>query len=95
MNFCTIVPDYKEFADELAEPVAVTFNASLTSGIVSAIWTDSDIPIPKSQPPTCKDVTRPISLTSCLSKVLEDFVVTWMISDIASKIDPKQFGCLK
>ena len=61
-----------------------------------AIWKDSDIiPIPKSQPPTCEDVTRPISLTSCMSKVLEDFVVRWMISDIESKVDPKQFGCLK
>ena len=86
----------KEFADELAEPHAVIFNASLTSGIVSAIWKDSDvIPIPKSQLPTCEDNTRPISQTSCLSKVLEDFVVRWMISDIESKIGPKQFGCLK
>ena len=57
---------------------------------------DSDIiPIPKSQPPTCEDDTRPISLTSYLSKVLEVFVVRWMISDIESKIDPQQFGCLK
>ena len=42
----------KEFAYELAEPVATIFNASLcTSGIVPAIWKDSDIiPIPKSQP---------------------------------------------
>ena len=38
---------------------------------------------------------RPISLTSCLSKVLEDFVVTWLIDDIKDKIDPNQFGCLK
>ena len=38
---------------------------------------------------------RPISLTSCLSKVLEDFVVTWLIDDVKDKIDPNQFGCLK
>ena len=38
---------------------------------------------------------RPISLTACLSKVLEDFVVNWIISDLSHKIDPQQFGCLK
>ena len=38
---------------------------------------------------------RPISLTSCLSKVLQDFVVTWLIDDVKDKIDPYQFGCLK
>ena len=31
---------------------------------------------------------RPISLTPCLSKVLEDFVVTWLIDDVKDKIDP-------
>ena len=86
----------KEFAYELADPVATIFNASLTSTIVPAIWKDSDIiPIPKSQPPTCEDDIRPISLTPGLAKVLEDFVVRWMITDIKERIDPKQFGCLK
>ena len=42
-----------------------------------------------------KGDTRPISLTPCLSKVLEDFVVTWLIDDVKNKIDPRQFGCLK
>ena len=37
----------------------------------------------------------PISLTSCLSKVLEDFVVTWLIDDVKDKIDPNQFGRLR
>ena len=38
---------------------------------------------------------RPISLTPCLSKVLEDFAVTWLIDDVKDKIDPDQLGCLK
>ena len=38
---------------------------------------------------------RPISLTPCLSKVLDDFVVTWLIDDVKDKIDPDQLGCLK
>ena len=36
---------------------------------------------------------RHISLTPCLSKVLEDFVVTWLIDDVKDKIVPNQFGC--
>ena len=61
-----------------------------------SIWKDSNVvPIPKIHPPTCEGDTRPISLTPCLSKILEDFVVTWMVSDISDKLDPKQFGCLK
>ena len=31
----------------------------------------------------------------CLSKVLEDFVVSWLIEDVRDTIDPMQFGCLK
>ena len=86
----------KEFAYELAEPITKIFNVSLASGSVPKIWKDSDIiPIPKKQQPTCEEETRPISLTSCLCKVLEDFVVSWMITDIGDKIDPRQFGCLK
>jgi hypothetical protein len=73
----------KEFAHLFAEPVANIFNTSLSSGIVSNIWKDSYITlelIPKIKQPTDEANTRPISLTACLSKVLEDFVVQWMIS---------------
>ena len=35
------------------------------------------------------------SLTPTLSKVLEEFVVDWIIEDIYDKIDAKQFGSLK
>ena len=43
-----------------------------------------------------EDDTRPISLTLCLLKVLEDCLVTWwLIEDInEDQIDSKQFGCL-
>ena len=56
-------------------------------------WKEYNI-IPK---PTCESDIRPISLTPCLSKVLEDFVVSWLIEDVkhGDKIDPMQFGCLK
>lgn len=90
---CRIV---KEFAYELAEPITTVFNTSLQSGIVPAAWKESNIiPIPKVHPPMDEGDTRPISLTLCLSKVLEDFVATWLIDDAKDKIDPNQFGCLK
>ena len=86
----------KEFAYELAETVTTVFNASLASGIVPFIWKDLNIrPIPKIQSPTNEGDFRPISLTPCLSKVLEDFLVTWVIDDIRKRIAPNQFGCLK
>ena len=34
-------------------------------------------------------------LTPILSKVLEDFVVSWMIEDVGEHIDSRQFGSLK
>ena len=86
----------KQFAYELAEPVTKIFNVSLKSGVVPSIWKDSNITlVPKIHPPADEGEIRPISLTLCISKVLEDFVVKWMISDIRDKIDPRQFGCLK
>ncbi len=89
----------KEFADLFAEPVANIFNTSLLSRIVPNIWKYSHItPIPKVKQPNDESHdtdTRPISLTACLSKVLEDFVVRWMISDVRNNIDVQQFGSLK
>ena len=56
----------KDFAHVLADPFTV----------VPRIWKESNIiPIPKVQQPESEGDTRPISLTSCLSKLLEDFVV--------------------
>ena len=86
----------KEFAFELAGPLTSIFNESLTSGIVPAIWKDSYItPVPKIPLPESEGDIRPISLTSILSKILEDFVISWMLDDISDAIDPRQFGSLK
>ena len=86
----------KEFAHELATPITTIFNTSLNSGTVPGIWKDANItPILKVKSPESEGDTRPISLTSCLAKTLEDFVVSWMVDDVKGKIDPNQFGCLK
>lgn len=86
----------RDFAYELAEPVSTIFNESLSSGIVPSDWKDAHItPVPKTQPVSCEDELRPIALTVCLSKILVDFVIKWMMDDVNHKIDPKQFGSLK
>ena len=84
-----------QYAQELADPVAKIFKSLLHSEFPIP-WKDANIvPILKAQPITCEDETRPIALTGTLSKILEDFVVTWMIDDVKEKIDPKEFGSLK
>ena len=86
----------KDFAYELAEPVCHIFNTSLSTGEFPNIWKDALItPIPKASSVTCEEELRPISLTASLSKILEDFVVNWMVDDVKHKINPQQFGCLK
>ncbi|PFX20958.1 Eukaryotic translation initiation factor 3 subunit I [Stylophora pistillata] len=86
----------REFAFKFADPVANLFNSSLAWGIVPDIWKDANItPVPKESVPRSLSDFWPISLTPCLSKVLEEFVACWVLEDIQSKIDPCQFGCLK
>ena len=86
----------QEFAYELTEPVTKIFNTSLSTDEVPILWKCSNIiPIPKVKQPLCESDTRPISLTPILSKVLEDFVVSWMIEDVGEHIDSRQFGSLK
>ena len=86
----------KDFAYELSDPLAEIFNLSLASATSPSQWKSANIsPIPKVTPPKEKDDLRPISLTSCISKVLEEFVVEWILEDIGHLIDPKQFGCIR
>ena len=46
-------------------------------------------------PRTSKDDLRIISLTAFFSKVMERFVVDWLMEYIGDWLDPKQFGGLK
>ena len=79
----------KECAYELAAPVTTIFSTSLATGVVPWVWKESNITsIPKIKTPSSKADVRPISLTPCLSKTLEDFVVSWMIEDVGKNIVP-------
>ena len=86
----------REYAIELAEPMAKIFNQSLSSSKVPTLWKDADLtPVPKTQAVICENELQSIALTASLSKVVEDFVVTWLFQDTRHKIDIKQFGSLK
>ena len=52
-------------------------------------------PLQKIPEPQTEDDLRIISLTAFFSKVMEKFVVEWLMSYIGDKLDPRQFGGLK
>lgn len=65
---------------ELAEPVCRIFNISLSSGVVPTIWKEAIItPVLKTQNASSEHKICPISLTECLSKILENLM---MMDDI-------------
>ena len=72
-------------------PLLTLFNMSLSEGTLPAGWTRSTIiPIPK---PNSTDY-RPISLTSCVSKVMERILLARLRHLIGDKLNPNLFGFL-
>ncbi|XP_035688744.1 uncharacterized protein LOC118424306 [Branchiostoma floridae] len=81
----------KEFAYELSVPLADILNSSLQQGLVPDEWKNATVvPVPKCKPPSVNEL-RPISLTSLLSKVAENFICQWAMTDILPNIDAQQF----
>ena len=87
----------KECASVICSPVASIFNASINQGTVPSLWNCADVgPIAKiSKPMSVDSDLRPISLTTTLSKVLEDFVFGWPRPIIMPQLDTRQFGGIK
>ena len=91
----------KEFGPELAVPMCLIFNKIIrTAKQGSGKWPTSwkceyGIPLQKIPDPQSEDDVRIISLTSFFSKVMEKFVVEWLMLYVGEKIDCKQFGGLK
>ena len=87
----------KEYALLLSDPICRIINCSFTDQCLPSSWRLANvIPIPKQSP--VLDVNnhlRPISLTSAISKVAEEFVVEKYIAPaILQIIDPCQFGAI-
>ena len=83
----------KEHSEFLANPITTMLNASFKEQRLSIMWKLADVsPLPKTKP--VKDL-RPISLTPCISKVAEDFVVTQYVKPaVLSALDSSQYGAI-
>ena len=68
----------KDYAEFLAQPITDIINASYKEQKLPKTWKLADItPLPKVKQVTDpKKELRPISLTSAVSKIAEDFVVS-------------------
>ena len=90
-----------EFGAELSTPTCKIFNniaKSAKQGVAKwpSKWKlEFGTPLQKKQDPVTEDDLRIISLTAFFSKVMEKFVVEWLMFYIGGKMDPKQFGGLK
>ena len=86
----------KDCCEELAYPVTILFNASLTASTVPSLWkTGEIIPVPKKAACSILKDLRPITKTSLLSKLLEKFVCEEIEKAREGYGDPLQFGFTK
>ena len=86
----------KEFIVELAKPYSELFN----NIIQTASWPEDFkvehvTPISKIPQPQTEDDLRPISLTAFPSKVLEQFIVEWLLDVFGHKLDFRQYGGIR
>ncbi|XP_071948970.1 uncharacterized protein [Antedon mediterranea] len=86
----------RDFAPELAPPIADIFNCALKEGTFPSAWKKATaIPIPKVNSVKSLNDLRPISLTPILARVFESFLVKWIVEDINISLDSRQFGSRK
>ena len=86
----------KEFLVELANPYSILFNNILqTASWPQQFKVEYVTPIGKIPLPMSEDDLRPIALTAFPSKVLEQFIVTWLLEVFGDKLDFRQYGGLR
>ena len=86
----------KEFSVELANPLHKLLNKIVKSATWPKQWrTEYITPIGKIPQPESEDDLRPIALTAFFSKVMEQFVVMWLLEIIGDQIDFRQYGGTK
>ena len=87
----------KEYCDLVAYPITEILNASNAEQRLSAIWKIADVtPLPKKKPVVdIQKELRPISLTPCISKVAEEFVLDGFVKPAVMNIlDDNQYGVI-
>ena len=86
----------KEFSVELSGPLYKVYNNIVQSASWPQQWKIEYVtPIGKIPIPESEDDLRPISLTAFYSKVMEAFVVMWLLEIIGDKLDFRQYGGMK
>ena len=86
----------KEFPVELSGPLHNVLNNIVQSADWPQHWKKEFItPIGKVPLPETEDDLRPIALTAFFSKVMEHFVVMWLLEFVGSKLDFRQYGGMK
>ena len=83
----------KEFALEIVCPVTEIFNNIVKTGNWPKVWKiEHGIPLKKKENVQSEDDIRVISLTPVLSKIMEQFVIEWLMIYIGDQIDLSQYG---
>ena len=83
----------QEFAPELATPLSKVYNSVFRTGKWPSSWKiEHGIPLQKKSNPKDEDDLRIISLTAFYSKVLEKFIMEWLLEYIGPHIDWGQYG---
>ena len=86
----------KEFMVELAKPLGVLYNdIAQTASWPEQFKVEYVTPIGKIPLPITEDDLRPIAMTAFFRKVMELFVVTWLMDIIGNKMDFRQYGGMK
>ena len=87
----------KEYCDLVAYPITEILNASYAEQRLPTIWKMADVtPLPKKKPVVdIQKELRPISLTPCISKAAEEFVVDGFVKpSVMSILDDNQYGAI-
>ena len=85
----------REYAAFIALPLSSIINKCFACGYFLSQWKKSYIRIiPKKRAPGACDDLRPISLTPCLAKVTEAFILKFLLKQIHGRIDKFQYGGL-
>ena len=87
----------REYADLIAFPVCRILNASFKEQRLPRSWRLADVtPLPKKKPvQILKKDLRLISLTPCVSKVVEEFVVRdYIMPAVLNNLDMNQYGAV-
>ena len=83
----------KEFAIDFANPATKIYQNIVNKKEWPSTWCmEYGIPLQKVKDPANEDQLRIISLTSFLSKVMEKFVIEWLLYYIGDRIDWRQYG---